>query len=228
MEQEYGIFESVKFIDDIKQNLINLNDLRLQWKKVADKFVKHKWIYRYIDDKQKKQLEQHYANLTDDGVYYSTYKRSFNFICKFMGLPSDQVIIEDLIFTKDKQDKEQWEISLRYSKGFAKVLIPDGIRLTHVSPVHNIKELIPTFRSKTKGKYMYPNKRIFFTVARDIKPTQAGLEGQKLKKYTPKEDIKFAYIDPTYSDFSSGAVYVDTEAPIPVETIEKKALKIFK
>lgn len=227
-EEDYGIFAEAEFIDNIKKGISNTKDLKAQWKKVADSFVKHKWIYRYITEKQKEQLEKHYAVLTGDNTNYSSYKRSFKAICKFMGIPDHMVIIENMTFTKDKQDKEQWEVSIKYSKGLAKVIIPDGVRLTHVSPVEGIKELIPSFRSKTKGKYMYPTKRVFFTVTRDIKPTQAGLEGQKTSRYTPKQDIKSAYIDPTYSDFSSGAVYVETDTPIPVETLEKKLLGIFK
>ena len=201
--------------------------MREQWKKVTDRFVKHKWIYRYIDDRQKEQLEKHYAKLTDEKTSYSVYKRSFNAICKFMGIPNDKVIIENMVFTKDKKDKEQWEIALKYSKGLAKVSIPDGVRLIHVSPVEGIKELIPSFRSKTKGKYMYPSKRIFFTIAKDIRPNKAGLEGQKTYRYTPKKDIKNAYIDPTYADFGSGAVYVETDSPIPVEILERKLLGLF-
>lgn len=219
-----NIFESVQFIDDMKIKYFNTKDLREQWKKVADQFVKHKWIYRYIDDAQKEQLEKHYEKLTNENTNYSVYKRSFNFICKFMGIPNNKVIIENMIFTKDKKDKEQWEIALKYSKGLAKVTIPDGIRLIHVSPVDGIKELIPSFRSKTKGKYMYPNKRVFFTISKDISPNKAGLEGQKTCRYTPKDDIKQCYIDPTYADFGSGAVYVETEKSIPVETLEKKIL----
>lgn len=214
-------------VDDIKTNIKNTKDLKDQWKVVADKFVKHKWIYRYINDKQKLQLEKHYAVLTDDNVTYSAYKKSFKFICNFIGIPYNVVIIENMVFNKNKDDKKQWELSLKYSKGLAKVLIPDGISLIHVSPVDGIKELIPSFKSKTKGKYMYPSKRVFFTIAKDIKPNQAGLEGQKTHRYTPKENIKHAYIDPTYSDFGSGAVYVEKETPISVEKIEKKLFDLF-
>lgn len=73
---------------------------------------------------------------------------------------------------------------------------------------------------------MYPSKRIFFTVTKDIKPTQAGLEGQKTSRYTPKEHITQAYIDPTYSDFKSGAIYVETDRPIPVENFDRKMFNI--
>lgn len=212
-------------IDNIKTKIVNIKELKSQWKSVADTFVKHKWIYRYINDKQKEKLEEHYDILTDEDSTYGQYKRSFKYICNFMGIPHHMVIIENMEFTKDKQDKDQWELALKYSKGLLKVNIPEGVSLIHVSPVKNISSLIPSFRSKTKGKYMYPNKRIFFTVAKDIKPKQAGLEGKNTFRYTPKDNIKTAYIDPTYSDFASGAVYIETDRDIPVETLEKKSIK---
>lgn len=221
-----NIFEGVKFLDDVMKSVSNTKDLYDQWRNVADSFVKHKWIYRYIDDKQKAKLEDNYAVLTDDDSSYAAYKKSFKYICRFMGLPDKTIIIENMEFTKDKEDKEQWEIALKYSKGLAKVILPDGISLIHVSPVSGINELIPSFRSKTKGKYMYPSKRVFFTISKDIRPTQAGLEGKKTYRYTPKREIKHVYIDPTYSEFRSGAVYVETETPIPVISIEKKIMSI--
>lgn len=214
-------------VDDVKKKVIDTKDLWDQWRAVAKTFVKHKWIYRYINDKQKEQLEKHYEVLCNENTNYSSYKRSFNFVCKFMGLPNDKVILENMTFTRDKEDKEQWEVAVKYSKGLVKVKIPEGVRLIHVSPAAGIDALIPAFRSKTKGKYMYPSKRVFFTVGKDIKPTQAGLEGQKTSRYTPKEDITTAYIDPTYSEFKSGAVYVETDRPIPVISFEKKMVDIF-
>lgn len=217
-----------KFTDDIKKKIVDTKNLKEQWKKVSDKFVKHKWIYRYINEQQKEQLLKHYANLTDENVTYSKYKNSFNFIAKFMGLPHDKIIIENLTFEKDKKDKEQEVVALKYSKGLAKVIIPEGVRLIHVSPANDITNLTPSFRSKVKGKYMYPTKRCFFTVARDIKPNHAGLEGQKLTRYTPKSEVRYAYIDPTYADFKDGSVYIETDGPIPVENYNKKLLDIFK
>ena len=226
ISHEQDLNENV--IDNLKQNITNIQDLKNQWKKVADGFVKHVWIKRYINEKQKEQLLKHYANLTEDKVFYSRYKNSFKAIAKFMGLPADKIIIENLTFTKDPKDKTQEIVSLKYSKGSAQVTIPEGVRLIHVSPVDNIENLEPSFRSKVKGKYMYPTKRCFFTVAKDIKPTKAGLENQKLTRYTPVNDIKTAYIDPTYADYGSGSVYVETESGIPVMKYAKKLFSIFR
>lgn len=214
-------------IEDVARHYVNTQDLKAQWKEVADSFVKHKWIYRYINDKQKENLEKHYAKICDEKTNYSTYKRSFQALCNFMGIPADRVIIEWIVFDKDKKDKEQWKMSIRYSKGLAKVKIPDGVRLIHVSPVENIDALVPTFRSKTKGKFLYPDRRVFFTVTKEISNFKMGTQNQKRFRYTPKEDIKYAYIDPTYADFKDGAVYISTDNPIPVETLEKKLFGIF-
>lgn len=215
-------------LDNIKQKIEDISDLKSQWKEIANKFVKHKWIYRYTNSKQRERLEKYYEMLTSDDVSYQDYKKAFRYICQFMGIPKDMVIIEDMKFSKDKQDKEQDIIALRYSKGLAKVRIPDNVKLIHISPAENIKELIPSFRSKVKGKYMYPTKRCFFTVAKDIKATQAGLEHKKTTRYTPKDHIQTAYIDPTYADFNSGSIYVETDKPIAVENYEKKMFDIFK
>ncbi len=214
-------------IDNVKKNIINTADLKKQWSEVAKKFVKHKWIYRYINDKQKEMLDKYYKNLTDDEVQYGEYTKSFKFICRFMGLDANQVIIENMIFEKDKKDKDQMIVAVKYSKGLAKVKIPDGVRLIHVSPADNITELIPSFRSKVKGKYMYPSKRVFFTVKNEIKPTKAGLEKTKTTRYTPLQKIDTAYIDPTYADFKDGSVYVETKSPVPVQKWEKLMDKLF-
>ena len=211
---------------DIKNDIINLKDLFDQYRKIAGTFVTHKWLIRYVDEKTKEQVNKHYKTICDDDVYYSTYKRSFEFIRKFIGI-SGNVIIENITFSKDKTDNDLWKIAVKYSKGLAKIKIPKGVRLVHVSPVEGIKELIPSFRSKVKGKYLYPSKRVFFTLMKDIKANQAGLEGKKLYRYATIKEYTEAYIDPTYNDFGSRAIYIETDSPIPVELFEKKMFSLF-
>lgn len=202
------------------EKLISLKDLRNQWKKVSDKFVMRKWIYRYVkDEKQEELLKKYYDKLTNEETSYGEYKRAFKFICNFFSLSNNDLIIENLQFDYDKKDKKQKKVALRYSRGLARVNIPDNIQLIHVSPANNIKELIPTFRSKMKGRFMYPSKRCFFTVAHQINPYHAGIEGKKVTKYTPKQKYNVAYIDPTYAMFRDGSVYIETDKPIPVKKI---------
>lgn len=216
-------------VDNIKKHFTDIADLKKQWKKFADTMVQHEWIFRYLDDKRMETCKKYYEMLVDDNVSYGNYKKAFKFFCSFMGLPYNKTILENIVFTENKKDPDRCKVSVKYSKGLVKVNIPDDIELVHVSPVQGIKELIPTFRSKVKGKYMYPSKRCFFTVKGTIRKNQAGLEKQKITSYKTKNHYNTAYIDPTYSKFKDGCVYIETESPIPVvpfiSSVVKKLLK---
>lgn len=225
-DSNYMIFESIKMMDDTKHTIGNIKDLYDQWKKSASRFVNKKWIYRYTDEKQADQLKKHWDNLIDPNCFYSTYKRSFKAICKFMGIPSDEVILERIEFGKDKIDKGQLKISVRYSKGKIKVRIPKGVRLIHVSPVAGIKQLNPSFRSKNTGTYMYPSKRVFFSLMKETSSFKAGNLNKKTYRYTTSDEYEYAYIDPTYSSFSEGCVYIETESPISVISLDRWYEKI--
>ena len=219
-------------ISDIKRDVLNVADLYKQWKNSAGNMIEHKWIFRYITPEQKERLEKHYDVLKSENVNYSTYKKSFNFISKFMGLPSDSIILENVVIKKDGRDKNQDVIHVKYSKGKIKVNIPDGVRLMHVRAEedgNHIDHLIPSFRSRVVGKYMYPSKRCYFTCIKAINPGKAGFEGKtNFNKYTPKTPIKTAYIDPACADFGNNAVYVETETPIPVERLSSFFERLFK
>ena len=206
-------------LKNVKDRVISVADLWKQWKKSTESFVNHKWIYRYVDEKQKNFIKKHYDNLCAENINYSTYKRSFATICKFFGIPMNTVVIENMGFSKDKQDKNKDIVSLQYSKGLVKVTIPDGIKLIH-STTAEFDAIRPVFRSKIPGKYMYPSMRCYFTCVKAIDNNKAGLEGQKTHKYTPKQPIRYAYIDPACSEFKYNAVYVESETPIPVEDLK--------
>ena len=219
-----------KTAQDVKTHIDNIKDLKNQWKKVSDKFTMHKWIYRYIkDDKQEAMLHKWHDILCADdnaasGKEYTEYKKAYKFFCNFFGIPTDGTIIEWIEFGDDKVDKGQKKISIRYSRGLAKVRVPEGMLLYHTSPAHGITELIPAFKSKTKGKFFYPQKRIYFTVQKKINPFKYGMgtnkfistSTAKLYKYTPAKEITTVYIDPTYAMFSERSVYVDTDTPIKI------------
>lgn len=227
-----SIFDDIDTLDEgvienIKKHFTNLSDLKRQWKKFADTFVNHEWIFRYINPKQYQMVQKYYNIITDDNVEYGAYKRAFKFFCNFMGLPSNKVILENIVIIENKKDPERNKISVKYSKGLVKVNIPDDIHLVHVSPVKGITQLIPTFRSKVKGKYMYPSKRVFFTVKGEIKKNQAGLEGQQINSYITKQHFDHAYIDPTYSKFKNGCVYIETDTPIQVTNNLNRGFKKF-
>ena len=228
-------------LDDINKSSTDVSAIKKEWSKVADKFVTHKWIYRYIkDEKQKEMLQRHYANLTDDDTTYGQYKKSFAFVSQFFGLPKQEIIIEWLEFQPAKNNEPE-RVALRYSKGLYKVNLPADVRLIHIAPVDNIKELQPAFRTKTKGKFMYPSKRVFFTVGKAINPFKNGMvtsknpleqlkqrSEAKIFKYTTKADkVGDVYIDPTYNQVGDSSVMVITEKPIPVMKFQDKMEQIF-
>lgn len=215
-------------IEKLKKHFTNLKELKNQWKKFADTFVSHEWIFRYITSQQEEMINKYYHMLTDEDTTYSNYKKAFRFFCKFMGLTDNKVILENIVIEHNNKDSERTKLSVKYSKGLVKVHIPEDVYLVHVSPVKGIKELIPSFRSKVKGKYMYPSKRVFFTVKGEISKNQAGLEGQQVNSYKTKQHYDTAYIDPTYSHFKDGCVYIETDTPIPVENKSKSFNKLFE
>jgi hypothetical protein len=227
VDEDTEITESVASAIGSKVRAIkDTKEIKKAWQTIAEKFTNHKWLQKPVNEEQKKKLEKAYETMKKEKVPYPIYKQAFNTIAKFFGLTTDDIIIENLQFGKDDRNKDLDVVKIRYSKGKQKVIIPNGTKLLHVSPIKFIKELIPTFKSKTVGKYFYPNKRCFFTLSKQIDVNKAGLENQKkLFKYTPKENIQVAYIDPTYTDYNSGSVYVATNFPIPVENFDKDQKK---
>lgn len=198
----------------ISRSIESFKDLREKWKSIIDKFKFKKWLDKIPRNKKELEDVKKSYNCISNTDNFKEYKKNFAYLCKFFGLDLDNTVIEDIIFKDDDT------ISCRYSTGSkVKVVIPNGSRLMHVSP-NKFSELVPTFRSKTKGKYLYPSKRAFFTISKEIKKNKAGLEhSSKLYKYTPKENIKTAYIDPSCISQGQGSVFIDTQFNIPVKDI---------
>lgn len=225
-----AVLELPKSIKNAKLNMEDIKDIKNQWKKVAEKFTMHKWIYRYIkDEKQEVMLHKYHDIICQDDVNYQEYRKAYKFFCQFFGIPTNGTIIEWIEFGNNKEDKEMKQIAVRYSKGIAKVNIPEGMKLVHTSPANDIKQLIPSFKSKTKGKFFYPNKRVYFTVQKNIDPFKYGVDKKiKLTQYTPANKILTAYIDPTYAIFKERSVYVETDSPINVVKFDKKSAGLFR
>ena len=204
-------------VGDMIHKYKQLKDLKQEWEKALKNFVYRRNISRMITTQQEEMCQRYYEILKSDNPSYGEYKKAFNFICSFMGLTNKDVIIEYIRFDDDKYDKDRRSITVRYSKGKAKVKIPDGMSLVHVSPVKGIQALNPTFKSKQAGTYLCPDRRVYFTIAKDIKANRAKLENLKLYRYRPTQKYTEAYIDPACQTFDLRAVYIESNKPIPVE-----------
>lgn len=206
-------------VHDLKSNPSNWDEFKAYWVEKRKLFRSNMWDTRDVDEKSYEIYQQYHATMSEDNVDYDVYKQCFDRFCDLFSLVPAVTIIENLYFEHDTETGA-YTVFMRYSTGIVKVHIPEEIELTHASPVENIEALIPTFKSKTKGKYFYPDDRIYFTIRKRIASNKAGLEDMKLYKYTPKEYISEAYIDPTYTRFSDGAIYIRTDNPIEVEPVK--------
>ena len=220
MNDEYygwmGINEG--WFSDALKNYKNIETLKKQWKAAADKFVSHHHIQRFITPQQEEMCKKYYNILKREDVSYAEYKKAFNFMCKFMGLGNKDLIIEHIEFENDSRDKEKRVIKLSYSRGRIEIEIPEGVSLIHISPIKGITALEPSFRNKKFGSFMYPSKRVFFTLSKDIPKSKASLSDATIHRYVARDRIKKAFIDPSCNSFGMRAVYVETDKPIAVES----------
>ena len=101
------------------------------------------------------------------------------------------------------------------------------MKLYHISKVEGIKELIPVFRGKSATGYMYDKPRIYFTIHKEMPKFLADYGvAEKMHKYECKRDIKEVYVDPlVWNGNLQGAVYVETNNPVPVEEMGIKKTK---
>lgn len=223
-------YETISEENIVKGFIKNQQDiayLKKQWTEAADKFVTHRWVQRFITPAQEEMISKYYAQVSKEEVSYGEYKKAFNFLCKFMGLPNKGIMLEHLEFDNDPHDKTARIVKMCYSKGQIKVKIPEGLSLIHVSPVEGIQALNPSFRNKKLGHFMYPSKRVFFTVAKDIKAKNASMSGMKTYRYRAKQNIQYAYIDPACSSWGVRAVYIETDKPVPVERYDHFLDRLF-
>ena len=215
-------------IDDAKKKIKHMTDMKAlykDWAEKSKKFVTHRWIERLISPDQEEMLKKHFDIMNAEDVEYGDYKKSFNQICKFMGLPNKGVVIEWFEIKEDQEGKSGGKkAALRYSKGLEQVTIPDDVHLMHVSPAKEIEggALRPAFKSKASGKFFYPSKRVFFTVDKEVNIWAAGTVGVKTYKYVTKEKFKTAYIDPACNGPKDRCVYIESDSPIPIERVEDK------
>jgi hypothetical protein len=196
------------------------NFIKKAWNNLAKTITKKK-VEKKITEKEYAYLDSNYS-VIKSSTNYNTYKKAYINICKFFDLVPELTSIQWIKFENDKNNKS---VKIQYCTGKKKILIPNGTLLIHTSEAGDIKELIPTFCSKRKGFYMWPTKRVYFTLGKFLDDHRVGVHAQgNIKKYhyTPTETFHTAYIDSELPQYNLGAVYIDTQFPIKVIKIEKK------
>lgn len=203
--------------------------------KESDEFKKHVWETEShklqkvkknisLDDRKFDETKKLFETLRDSNMFF-TYKNAFKKLCQNIGISPDSTI-NYIGFVKGKLPNENI-VKINSTEKSKKIIIPAGSLLIHTSKVSGIRELKPSWKSKTTGRWLYPEQRVYFTIGKQIDPTKAGLEKSTLYKYTPRETFSTAYIDPDVPSFKDGAIFIKTSAPIPVIPLVEKCKKIF-
>jgi len=207
---------------------VNLELLKRQWLKDKNKFIQHKLIYKHLSPSQEKRCAEWVECINNPNCTYSDHKKVFALIAGFFGLSVKDLILEHVTIEPSPTDKDAKVLRCIYSQAYKRIEIPKGVSLIHISTVKDIHELVPSFKSKLTGHYLYPTKRCFFTVMKDVEPNKCGIEYKATYRYRPTEFIQYAYIDPSMSKWDMRSIYVPTDKPIPVELYETFLNKIYR
>ena len=167
-----------------------------------------------------KNIFETMKNTTD----FRAYQKAFKTMCSKLHVNPNSTF-NGIFFKKSEKTNKNW-VHYNASGKSRRIIIPNGSLLMHTAKVPGIKSLNPSFRSKTSGRWLYPEQRVYFTIGKPIKPTKAGLEKTTPYRYTPKETISTAWIDPDVPNYKDGAIFIKTSTPIPVVPLIEKSKKL--
>lgn len=148
---------------------------------------------------------------------YKEYKPAFDKFCKFCHiLPTGTIIKKVVIKSGSKRDRNY--LYVEYSYNTKKIKLEEGQKLFHISKVEGITELKPFFRGKSERGYLYDKPRVYLTVYKKMPKMFADYGSRsKIYHYEVTANINEVYVDPLLRLGAQGAVYVETNRPIPVK-----------
>jgi hypothetical protein len=217
-----GVYYLNKDLDPINEFGIDeeTKEILSQWvPKESKPQAKNKFNSNTLTDDEYKEYKEVINTLrtTED---YKVYKKNFEKLCKFCHIaPEGTIIIKINISRGAKEDRNSLFVEYSYSN--RKVPVPDGVKLYHSSTVDDIKELIPVFRGKSQRGYLYYKPRIYLTIHKTLPKLSLDYGfGDKLSVYEVNNNPKQVFIDPLLNVQINGAVYVETNDPLPVTKIK--------
>lgn len=174
-----------------------------------------------ISDKDYDKLK-YLVNIMKTTEDYAEYKKAFDRFCYYCHIVSRGVILKKYDL-KQGRIADHNSIYVEYSYNTKKIQLPENITLYHMSKTKGIKNLLPFFRGKAVKGFLYDKARIYFTIRRHMPKFLADYKmNDKLHVYKCKEKIQYAYVDPLVWSNLQGAVYVETNKPIPVDEIDNR------
>ena len=206
------------------KSYLSKENIEKKYRDISNKITNRKTMVLPCDKESYDEIYKWFDKCKDESSYLK-YSKSFKRLCVLLGISSNDTILEYMI-TKEKPSKEndnKYVLEYRYSSS-KKIpfIIPNNSILIHKSPLKDLKVLKPTFKSKTRGMYLYGSPRIYFALGKMMDDKKMATENKSTYTYTPKENIKKAYIDPAIKSKNSigSAIYVDTQFPIAVKKID--------
>ena len=200
--------------DNYNNYFKQINSLKYEWMKALKNIINHKTLEFTLSPEQESYIKQQYSNLIYPQVTYDTYTQAFKNLCDYIHI-SPNSEIHEIQFNKDRHNRSTFFI--RYSSGEMKIKIPKGFILIHKSQSKKLKTITSNFRSNKLGYYMWPNKRIYFTIENPMPSYLTSVQNNDYYLYTPVNDYDEAYIDPSCKEFNYKAVYIKTDEPIEVK-----------
>lgn len=225
---------NIKLTDDQRKVLYNISiepieegfkeflDRMDDWKTSNQNHDLQKFYSNSVTDEEYDNLKDTIDTLKNEESY-GVYRKAFNYLCNFCHIvPRGTIITKYELFKGDSGETNRNELRVEYSANTRKIHLPDDVHLYHTSTVDDLKELKPTFRGKAPKLYLYDRPRIYFSITNKMPKFLADLNPlAKTFKYRCLDDsIRDVYVDPLVYSNLQGAVYVETDKPIPVEKPE--------
>ena len=202
----------------VSEGLVNQIKMANDWKTRNDKQSISKFTSSSLTDEEYNKLKSD-IEIMKTAEDYSEYKKALSRFCYFCNIAPRGLILRKYQLTKGKGQADN-KIDVEYMNNTKKITLPEDTRLYHMTKVSGIKELNPVFRGKSVKGYLYDKPRVYFTIRKNMPKFLADYKpNEKMHLYLCKSNINQVYVDPLVPKFIQGAVYVESNNPIPVEEI---------
>lgn len=221
INEDYLTDTSLIIVDE--SSFDELMDLMKKWKTSNENNLKKTYKSNSLSKEEYEDLKKVIEEL-HTLENYNQYKKKFDYLCKFIGISPDGVVITKCKLTEgSKEDNSSLEVI--YTSNTKKISLPEDIKLYHMSKTPGIDALNPQFRARGKSEdgYLCSSPRVYFTIFKNMPKVMADYKPtDKLTYYEAKQRITEVYVDPIVWVKAMGAVYVETKTPIPVRVVNRK------
>lgn len=218
INREQECLDEAFFVDKDLGNMID------KWVTSTDSILKkQKFKSSNVSDKEYALFTSLLKIMRDQNNDYAEYKKAFDKFCTLCHFTPKGVVITKTELKRGEEDRNFVEVE--YAFNTKKIKLPEGTKLYHISKVPGIKALEPQFRGKSERGYLYDKPRIYFTIRKNMPKFLADYKSsEKMYKYVASPNITEVYVDPLVSLKAQGAVYIETNKPIPIRDASQDSI----